>query len=126
MSNGDSLAGFVSGGMDTARVRGDQADVQRRQRDARRARANAAAVAVDEFGGMEKVKRSKKLQQEAADRFAELLEMLGLNVLPEHEPGHCRRSECGRPLPMSAASSASHATLPYFRAGYCSARCWGG
>lgn len=144
MANGDSLGSFVGGGMDTARVRGDQEDVERRQREARDARGNLAAMMCERQAGapsvrglarpkkerieraaLERIEADPQLQRGAADQWALLLEMLGLNVLPEHLPGRCRNEDCGRPLPISAASASSHGSSPYFKAGYCSARCWG-
>lgn len=122
---GESLHDFTKGGMDTARVRGDEADIKRRQENARQARGNLAAMVVDAHGGVQAVKRSKKKRIEAADEFAGLLEMLGLNVLPERKPGGCRNPECQAELPMSAASSSGRSSShTYYKAGYCSPKCW--
>lgn len=140
----DSLHSFIAGDMDTARVRADEADEQRRRDNARNARGNLAAMMCEgqagdgplprglarpmkeriERGAIQAVQAQPQLQRGAAEQWTLLLEALGLDVAPRHRPGCCRRSECRKPLPMSAASSASHATLPYFKAGYCSPRCW--
>jgi predicted nucleic acid-binding Zn-ribbon protein len=119
---GDSFADFTKGGMDTARVRGDEADVQRRLENARRARGNLAAMVVDRHGGVQACKRSRKKLDEAAEEFAGLLDMLGLDVGSPVRPGVCRG--CGQELPMTAASWVSKSKNPHWKAGYCSARCW--
>lgn len=140
----DSLHSFIAGGMDTARVRADEADANRRRDNQRRARGNLAAMMCEEQtgdgplprgmarpvkerierGAVQAVQAQPQLQRGAAERWALLLEALGLDVAPRHRPGCCRRPECRKPLPMSAASTGCHATSPYFRAGYCSPRCW--
>lgn len=118
----DSLAGFVSAGMDTARVRGDEADKKRRRDSARLARRGLAALVVDAHGGIEALKADRKKLDEAVEEFVGLLELLGLNVPPEHKPGCCRN--CRRVLPMLAASTTGNPGRPHWRAGYCSAACW--
>jgi hypothetical protein len=120
----DSFADFTKGGMETARVRGDDADVQRRLENARRARGNLAAMVVDRHGGVQALKRSRKKLDEAVEEFVGLLDMLGLDVRSPDRPGVCRREGCGRALPMTAASWVSKSKNPHWKAGYCSAECW--
>lgn len=126
MGRAESFSDIHSAGFATARVRtaASPAEAARRAATARAARANLAAAACEEFGGVEAVKADPALRQRAADRFAELLDFLGLNVLPEHQPGHCRNPECRRVMPMLAASTTGHPSRSWWRAGYCSAKCW--
>lgn len=119
---GDSLHSFIAGGMDTARVRADEADQERRRQNQRDARGNLAAMVVGRHGGLDALRGDPERLGKAGEEFAGLLELLGLNVLPEHQPGRCR--SCASPLPMIAASSFSGARSPHWRAGYCSAQCW--
>jgi hypothetical protein len=114
----DSFADFTKGGMETARVRGDDADVQRRLENARRARGNLAAMVVDRHGGVQALKRSRKKLDEAVEEFAGLLDMLGLDVRSPDRPGVCRE------MSMTAASWVSKSKNPHWKAGYCSAECW--
>jgi len=119
-----------SGGMETTHLNTAYEDLRD---DARRQlRRGLAAMACREFGGYEKVAASgsdpahdpSDLQRAAAARFAELLEFMGLDVVPAGRPGYCRRDGCKRPLPMTAASSTGSPSTPHWKRGYCSLKCW--
>lgn len=89
----------------------------------RRARTRLAAAACREFGGLEAVTADLELQRCAAERFAELLDFFGLNVVPEGRPGVCRRAGCDEALPMSAATVSGRGLHAHWRRGYCSVVC---
>lgn len=89
----------------------------------RRARTGLAAVACREFGGLGAVTADLELQWRAAERFAELLDFFGLNVVPEGRPGVCRRAGCDEALPMTAATLSGRSLQAHWRRGYCSVVC---
>jgi hypothetical protein len=95
---------LLSGWMETTRTRSHQVDGEEERVTAQRAtaRRNLAALVVDLHGGLALCKESQRAGIAAAQEFAELGSMLGLDPPSTRKPGTCQ--VCSRPLPATTSA----------------------